>query len=65
MTYDVGNPGPGLGQAQECGGVETVKWDPNPPLLVARSPTAIYIYKQTIKPAHYSLPLTNTTYYHL
>jgi hypothetical protein len=22
MTYDVGNPGPGLGQAQKCGGVK-------------------------------------------
>ena len=23
-TYDFGNPGPGLGQAQECGGVKLV-----------------------------------------
>jgi hypothetical protein len=28
MTYDVSNPGPGLGQAQECGGVKPVKWIP-------------------------------------
>ena len=24
MIYDVGNPGPGLGQAQQCGGVKPV-----------------------------------------
>jgi len=24
MTYDVGNPGPGLGQATKYGGVKTV-----------------------------------------
>ena len=24
MTYDVGNPGPGLGQAQKCGRVKPV-----------------------------------------
>jgi hypothetical protein len=24
MTYDVGNPGPGLGQAQKCGNVTQV-----------------------------------------
>jgi len=24
-SYDVGNPGPGLGQAQKCGGVKPVK----------------------------------------
>jgi len=24
MTYDVGNPGPGLGQAQKCVGVKSV-----------------------------------------
>jgi len=24
MTYDVGNTGPGLGQAQKCGGIEQV-----------------------------------------
>ena len=23
-TFDVGNPGPGLGQAQKCGGVKTI-----------------------------------------
>jgi hypothetical protein len=22
MTYDIGNPGPGLGQVQKCGGVK-------------------------------------------
>jgi hypothetical protein len=24
MTYDVGNPGPGLGQAKQYGGVKTI-----------------------------------------
>jgi len=24
MTYDIGNPGPGLGQAQKCGGVKLI-----------------------------------------
>jgi hypothetical protein len=31
MTYDIGNPGPGLGQAQKCDGVELVNGDPNLP----------------------------------
>ena len=25
-TYNVGNPGPGLGNVQKCGGVTPVKW---------------------------------------
>jgi hypothetical protein len=36
MTYDIGNPGPGLGQAKKCGG------DPNPSLLITGSQTAIH-----------------------
>jgi len=32
MTYDVRNPDPGLGQAQNCGRVKPVN-DPNPPSL--------------------------------
>ena len=39
MTYDVGNPGIGLGQAQKCGGVKQVN------LLII----AIHY---TVKPAH-------------
>jgi hypothetical protein len=31
MTYEVGNPGPGLGQAQQCGGVKPVTGIPNLP----------------------------------
>ena len=31
MTYDIGNPGPGLGEAQKCGGVEPVNGVSNPP----------------------------------
>jgi hypothetical protein len=31
MTYDVGNPGPGLVQAQKCGGVKPVKGFPTLP----------------------------------
>jgi hypothetical protein len=31
-TYDVGNPGPGLGQTHKCGGVKPVnEWGSNPP----------------------------------
>jgi len=30
MTSDVGNPGPGLGQAQYCGRVKLVNGYPNP-----------------------------------
>jgi len=41
MTYDVGNPGPGLGQAQNCGRVKPVK--PYTPLLITGSPMAIQI----------------------
>jgi len=28
MTYDVGNPGPDLGQAQKCGGVKAINGIP-------------------------------------
>jgi hypothetical protein len=38
-TYGVGNPGPGLGQAQKCHRVKPV----NPPLLITGSPTSIHI----------------------
>jgi hypothetical protein len=34
---------PGLGQAQKCGRVKLVQWDPNPPLLITGFPTVIYI----------------------
>jgi len=34
MTYD-GNPGPGLGQAQKCGGVKRVNGIPTPRFMVA------------------------------
>ena len=37
MTYDVGNSGPGLGQARKCGRVKPDEWDPNLPLLVIGS----------------------------
>ena len=44
-TYDVGNPGPGLGQAQHCGRVKPVNGIPTPPppLLITGSPTAMHI----------------------
>ena len=29
-TYDVGNPGPGLGQAQKCGGIKLFFFNPKP-----------------------------------
>jgi len=31
MPYDVGNPGPGLGQIQKCGGVKPVNVIPTLP----------------------------------
>jgi hypothetical protein len=34
MTYDVGNPGPGLEQAQKCDGVKPVNEIPTLPLLM-------------------------------
>ena len=45
MTYANGNPGPGLGQAQQCGRVKLVNRIPTLPVLIIRSPTAIQ--KQT------------------
>jgi len=41
MTYCVGNPGPGLGQAHKCGSVKLVNGIPNLPLLLIGSPMAI------------------------
>jgi len=48
MTYDLGNPDPGLGQPQICGGVNSLnRW--------------IYIYKQTIENnAHISVDFRAT-----
>ena len=31
LTYDIGNPGPGLWRAQKCGGVKPVNGIPTPP----------------------------------
>ena len=42
-TNDAGNPGPGLAQAQKCGGVKPVNGTPFP-LLITESPTAIHIH---------------------
>jgi hypothetical protein len=42
--YDIGNPGSILGQAQNVAGLKQAGyWDPNPPLLITGSPTAIHI----------------------
>ena len=30
MTYDIGNPGPGLGQAHKCGRAKPVNGIPTP-----------------------------------
>jgi len=43
MTYDVTNAGPGLGQAQQCGGVKPVNGISTLSLLITRSLTAIRI----------------------
>ena len=37
MTYDVGNLGPGLGQAQKCGRVKSVNGIPSQPYNFANS----------------------------
>jgi hypothetical protein len=47
-TYDVGNSGPGLGQAQKCGVVEQLNGTPIP-FLITGSPTAIHIHVYIIK----------------
>jgi hypothetical protein len=41
-TYDVGNPGPGLGQAHKCGRVKSVNGIPTLLLLIIGSPMAVY-----------------------
>jgi hypothetical protein len=41
MTYDVGNPGPGLGQAQKCGRVKQNNGIPT--IMIIGSPMAIQI----------------------
>lgn len=44
-TYDIGNPGSGMGQAPKCGSVKAVNGIPNLSLLLLTgSQTAIYIY---------------------
>jgi len=43
MTYNVGNPGPGLGRAQKCGRGNPVNGIPTLPLFIIGSPTAIQI----------------------
>jgi hypothetical protein len=46
-TYDFGNSGPGLGQAQKCGVVEQLNGTPIP-FLITGSPTAIHVYIKTL-----------------
>jgi len=41
MTYDIGNPGPGLGQTQKCGRVKPINGIPTLPLLIIESPMTI------------------------
>ena len=50
-TYDLGNPCPGLGQAQKCGGLNRLIGIPTLTLLITGSPMTIqiYIYNDTIK----------------
>jgi hypothetical protein len=43
MTYDVGNPGPGIRQAHKCGKVKLVKGIPTPTVLITGFPLAIQI----------------------
>jgi len=42
MTYDVENPGPGLGQAQNCGRVKLVNGITTLPLFIFGSPMTIH-----------------------
>ena len=42
-TYDVRNPGPGMGQAESCGGVKLVNGIPTLSLFINGSPTTIQI----------------------
>jgi hypothetical protein len=43
MTYDVGNPGPGIRPAHKCGKVKLVKGIPTPTVLTTGFPLAIQI----------------------
>ena len=43
MTYGVGNPGAGLWQTQEHGGVKPVNEIPTLPIAITGSPTVIQI----------------------
>ena len=69
MTYTGGNPGPGLGQAQKCGGVKPVNGFPTLPFLIIGSPTAIQILtdinkkQKQKKTCTDSLPLKKTSHY--
>jgi len=42
-TYNIGNPGPGLGQAQICGRIKLFNGIKTLPLLIIGSPTATQI----------------------
>jgi hypothetical protein len=48
MTYDVGNPGPGIRQAHKCGKVKLVKGIPTPTVLITGFPLAIEIRTHNI-----------------
>jgi hypothetical protein len=50
VVYIVGNSGPALGQAQTCGGVKPVKWNPNPPLLIILTESMVISKLDTLKP---------------
>jgi hypothetical protein len=43
IAYNIGNPGPGLGQAQKCGRGNPVNGIPTLPLFIIGSPTATQI----------------------
>ena len=57
MTFDVGNPAPGLGQAQKCGSVILLNGIPTL-LLITGSPMAIHIFKQMINKIMHRLAST-------
>ena len=57
MTFDVGYPAPGLGEAQECGSVILLNGIPTL-LLITGSPMAIHIFKQMINKIMHRLAST-------
>ena len=68
MTYDVGNPGLCLGQAQTCGRVKLVNWIPNLSIsndnTIYKKPLQIYSHSKrthTMTKLNDKINMDNTT----